>query len=224
MAGIAPEQVPCECARPRTPSGRRDPQAAPEHRERKCRVVAELALAALRPQTPGSVGNREADVYDLLALERPAGVELLIRAAWDRCVTQAAHCVWATVAARPVKATSTVPVPHRGVQPARPATLMVRWCPLTLCPPRHRQRERRPVIPLWAVQALEEAPPAGTKPLEWLLLTTCAVHTTAEALERVDWYACRWEGEGWHRILKSGCHIEARQLETAERLQRCLPL
>ena len=77
---------------------------------------------------------------------------------------------------------------------------------------------------LWAVQALEETPPAGTEPIEWLLLTTCAVHTTAEALERVDWYACRWGVEVWHRILKSGCRIEARQLETAERLQRCLPL
>jgi len=55
-------------------------------------------------------------------------------------------------------------------------------------------------------------------------LTTCAVHTTTEALTRVDWYACRWGVEVWHRIVKSGCRIEARQLETAERLQRCLPL
>ncbi len=28
----------------------------------------------------------------------------------------------------------------------------------------------------------------------------------------------------WHRILKSGCRIEARQLATGERLQRCLTL
>ena len=171
-----------------------------------------------------SVGDREADVYDLLALARPAGVDLLIRAAWDRCVTQPEHYVWATVAARPVEATSTVQVPRRGPQPPRTATLAVRWCPLTLCPPQHRKRERLPAVSLWAVQALEEAPPAGTDPIEWLLLTTCAVHTTTEALTRVDWYACRWGVEVWHRILKSGCRIEARQLETAERLQRCLPL
>ena len=30
--------------------------------------------------------------------------------------------------------------------------------------------------------------------------------------------------EVWHRILKSGCRIEARQLATGERLQRCLTL
>ena len=81
-------------------------------------------------------------------------MELLIRAAWDRCVTQPEHYVWATVAARPVEATSTVQVPRRGAQPARTATLAVRWCPLTLCPPRHRKRERLPAVPLWAVQAL----------------------------------------------------------------------
>src|SRR5262245_314141 len=188
-------------------------------------VEAVLAARGACPQTQFvSVGDREADIYDLLALERPTGVELLIRAAWDRCVTQPEHYVWATVAARPVEATATVQIPRRGAQPARTATLAVRWCPLTLCPPRHRQRERLPAVPLWAVQALEEAPPAGTAPIEWLLLSTCAVHTTVEALARVDWYACRWGVEGWHKILKSGCRIEARQLETAERLQRCLSL
>jgi hypothetical protein len=39
---------------------------------------------------------------------------------------------------------------------------------------------------------VEEQPPAGGEPIEWVLLTTCAVHTTADAVERVDWYACRW--------------------------------
>lgn len=201
------------------------PIAEKESRKWLTSLEAVLAARVECPQTRlVSVGDREADVYDLFAMERPAGVDLLIRAAWDRCVTQLEHYVWATVAARPVEATYTVQVPRRGAQPPRTATLAVRWCPLTLCPPRHRKRERLPTVPLWAVQALEETPPAGTDPIEWLLLTTWAVHTTAEALTRVDWYACRWGVEVWHRILKSGCRIEARQLETAERLQRCLPL
>jgi hypothetical protein len=61
-------------------------------------------------------------------------------------------------------------------------------------------------------------------PIEWLLLTTVAVHTVEDARERVAWYACRWGIEGWHKILKSGCRIEARQLGTAARVQRCLTL
>ena len=42
--------------------------------------------------------------------------------------------------------------------------------------------------------------------------------------ECVEWYACRFGIEVWHKVLKSGCRIEARQLESAARLQRCLTL
>jgi hypothetical protein len=171
-----------------------------------------------------SIGDREADVYDLLAAERPEGVELVIRAAWDRCVNAPERVVWATVEAQPVRAQLRLQVPRRGAQPAREATLALRFCPLTLRPPRHRQGEGLPEVGLWAVQVREGEPPAEVQPIEWLLLTTVAVHTVADAIERVEWYACRWGIEVWHRILKSGCRLEARQLGTAERLQRCLTL
>jgi Transposase DNA-binding/Transposase Tn5 dimerisation domain len=171
-----------------------------------------------------SVGDREADIYDVLAAERPAGVELLIRAAWDRCVSAPQHYIWATVEAQPVVSTLVLHIPRRGTQPAREARLALRSCALTLCPPRHRKAEGLPAVTLWAVQVQEnEAPPEG-EPIEWLLLTTVAVETIEDAIERVQWYSCRWGIEVWHRILKSGCRIEARQLETAERLRRCLAL
>ena len=74
------------------------------------------------------------------------------------------------------------------------------------------------------MQACEVQAPADVEPLEWVLLTTVAVDTVAEAIERVQWYSCRWGIEVWHRILKSGCHLEARQLRTADRLHRALVL
>ena len=36
--------------------------------------------------------------------------------------------------------------------------------------------------------------------------------------------ACRWRIEIFHKVLKSGCQIEARQLETAARLKCALPI
>jgi Transposase Tn5 dimerisation domain len=60
------------------------------------------------------------------------------------------------------------------------------------------------------------------EPSEGLLLTTVAVETIHEASERVAWYVGRWGIEVWHRMLTRGCRIEARPLETAARLQRCL--
>jgi hypothetical protein len=171
-----------------------------------------------------SVGDREADVYDVLAAPRPAGVDLLIRAAWDRCVQGAERYVWATVAAQPVGAHLQLKVPRRGPQAARDATLALRFCALTLRPPRHRQREGLPVVTLWAVQVQEVEPPADVTPIEWLLLTTVVVDTVDDATQCVQWYSCRWGIEVWHRILKSGCRIEAHQLASGERLQRCLTL
>ena len=171
-----------------------------------------------------SVGDREADVFDLLAAERPAGVELLVRAAWDRCVEVPERSVWATVAAQPVVEHLTLQVPRRGTQPGREATLALRFCPLTLCPPRHRKAEGLPSVALWAVQVREIDPPMDVKPIEWLLLTTVEVRTAADAIERVTWYVCRWGIEVWHRMVQSGWRIAARQLATGERLQRCLTL
>jgi Transposase Tn5 dimerisation domain len=171
-----------------------------------------------------SVGDREADVYDVLAAPRPVGVDLLIRASWNRCVNTPQRYVWATVVAQPVAAQLLLHVPRRGPQPAREATLALRFCPVTLRPPQHRKAEGLPVVTLWAVQVCEVTPPAEAEPIEWLLLTTVAVETVDAAIERVQWYSCRWGIEVWHRILKSGCHLEARQFQKAARLHRALAL
>ena len=46
--------------------------------------------------------------------------------------------------------------------------------------------------------------------------------TLQEALEQVQWYAQRWQIEVLHKVLKSGCQIELRELETRERLEPVL--
>ena len=70
---------------------------------------------------------------------------------------------------------------------------------------------------LWGVQVCEVEPPAEAEPIEWLLLTTVAVETVDDAIARVQWYSCRWGIEVWHRIVQSGCRLEARQFPKAER-------
>lgn len=214
-----PSEVGKRARRKQLPIGQKESQKGLTSLDAVCRAQVEC------PQTRFvSVGDREADVFDLLMAPRPEYVELLIRAAWDRCVTGPERYVWATVAAQPVVEELLLQVPRRGPQPGRTARLALRYCPLTLCPPRHRKQEGLPEVVLWAVQVGEIEPPTALEPIEWLLLTTVAVHTVDDARERVAWDAGRWGIEVWHRILKSGCRIEARQLATAERLQRCLTL
>ncbi len=45
---------------------------------------------------------------------------------------------------------------------------------------------------MWVVRIWEPNPPAGTKPVEWYLLTTEAVPDIEAAWEVVGWYQCRW--------------------------------
>jgi hypothetical protein len=188
-------------------------------------LEAVVAAHAACPQTHLiSVGDREADVYDLFIAPRPAGVDLLVRATQDRCVAEREHRLWAAVAAEPISAELTVHVPRHAGQPARVARLSLRWRQVRLKPPKHRKEEGLPAVTVWVVWAVELAPPEGVTKLEWLLLTTVPVRTTAEAIERLEWYSVRWGIEVWHRVLKSGCRIEQRQLETAERLRRSLSL
>jgi hypothetical protein len=216
----------------------RDPATFAQQADHKQRPIGEkesqkwltslAAVADLRAVCPTtqfvSVGDAEADVYDLFCAPRPPGVDLLVRAGQNRRVAQPEQYLWEAVAAAPIAATRVVAVPPRAGQPARLATLTVQWQRVTLQPPRRRRAEGVAAVPVWAVLAVEPDPPPGGTAVEWLLLATVPVTGTAEALERLDWYTCRWGVEVWHKVLKSGCRIEARQLETADRLKRCLAL
>ena len=170
------------------------------------------------------MGDRESDLYDLFLAKRADQVDLLVRAAQNRRVEGEHQKVWATVEAAPVVDTLQVKVPKRGNQAARLATVSVRFSKITLLPPQHRSKEDLATVSLTAVLAQEEHPPAEVTPLEWLLLTTCQVTTSDLACQKIDWYACRWTIEVWHKVLKSGCQIEAKQLESRESLERCLAL
>jgi hypothetical protein len=171
-----------------------------------------------------SVGDAESDVYDLFLAARASGVDLLIRAAQDRRVEGSQKHLWEQVGAAAVGAVLEVQVARQGQQAGRVATVQVRWSKVTLRPPKHRAKEGLASVVLWAVLAKEETPPVGVEGLEWLLLTTCEVTSSSDAVEKVEWYACRWGIEVWHKVLKSGCKIEAKQLESAEALKRCLAL
>jgi hypothetical protein len=186
------------------------------------------AVIAARTDCPDtqfvSVGDREADVYDLFLVDRPPGVDLLVRAAQNRKADHPEKYLWAAMATAPVAATVTVHMGARAGQSARNATVRVRWRQVTLRPPNSRAKDQLPNITVWAVWAIEADPPPGVEAVEWLLLTTVPIRTTDDALERLAWYAARWGIEVWHKVLKSGCRIEDRQLETADRLKRCLTL
>ena len=77
-------------------------------------------------------------------------------------------------------------------------------------------------VRLWAIAAEEVGAPAGVETIQWYLLTTVGVESLEQAVEKLRWYALRFQIEVYHRTLKSGCKIEERQLGQAERIEACL--
>lgn len=171
-----------------------------------------------------SVGDREADVYELfaLALSDPSGPKLLIRAAQDRLLADGQGHLWEKMAQQPVAGIQEIQVPRQTQRPARVARLEVRFAAVTLNAPKNKPW--RPALTLWAVWAREAEAPATGERIEWMLLTTLSVTTFAEAIEQLAWYTIRWGIEVYHRTLKSGCKVEERQLGNADRIQTCLAI
>jgi hypothetical protein len=191
---------------------------------------ATAAVQALAPQTLlVSVGDREADLHELFweAQQMAAGPKLLVRAERSRRrqvhgpTAEEHEDLWEKLAAQPIVGDQTLAIPRQGSRLARTATLAVRYAAVTLRPPK---RSTAQAVAAWAVYVREMDPPAGTAGLEWMLLTTVPVETVEQAFERLQWYARRWGIEVFHRVLKSGCRIEDRQLQTGDSLQACLAL
>ena len=184
--------------------------------------AASAVQAACASTKVVSVGDREADIYELFALAKatPDGADLLVRAEHDRLVKDGHGRLFAHMRQQEVAAERVVDVPRTKKSKARRATLSIRFAAVKLSPP--TKKPKLGPIDLWVVYACEVDAPDDVSPLEWMLLTTLEVTTCDDAFEKLDWYAKRWGIEVFHKTLKSGCRIEERQLATESRLENCL--
>lgn len=168
--------------------------------------------------------DREADIFDLFAKARKTQVDLLVRATHDRKVDHEQGYLYKHVLAAPVVERFAISLPRRKEQKAREAGLSLRFGPVVVCPPKHRKKDALCPIALFFVHVIEESPPEGQDPVEWLLITSLTPENTEKARQILDFYTARWGIEIWHKILKSGCQIETRQLAKEERIERLIPV
>jgi hypothetical protein len=180
------------------------------------------------------VMDREADFYELFDEQRKLrGVELLVRAKHDRILGEDAQ-LFDKVRQSPVQGQLRIPVPRQSDRakkskqkarvghPERMAQVQLRHLEVDIPAPKNHASKR--ALTLRVVHVVEPHPPADTAPLEWFLLTTLTLQTAAQAQACLRWYCLRWRIEDWHRVLKSGCRIEALQHKTAERLKRAIAI
>lgn len=208
-----------------TPSASHKPRKRPRHERESQRWPS--TLAHVQHLVPAStrlivVADREADIYPLFAAPREQRVELLIRATYDRILVGgqklkqvASEVEW--------QGTRSVTIPANGSRVERTATVQVGWTSVTMLPPQGFPKPAsapRPEVGLVVVE--EREPPAGVKPLRWLLWTTLRLESWEEVVQVVEYYRLRWLIERYHYVLKSGCGLEKLQLETGEGLERAL--
>ena len=199
-----------------------------EEKESHKWLVSYKQVAKVQEKCPGtrivSVGDRESDIYDLfhLASKTENGPDLLVRAEHDRLLAEKQGQLWKKISSEPEAGTYEVHIPRRGSTLARDARLTVRFGQVNLKPP--PGKDKMGTLSVYAVLAEEIEPPNGIKPLEWMLLTTVAVKRFEDAVERLQWYCCRWGIEIYHRTLKTGCRIEERRLGDAHRIESCLAI
>src|SRR4030042_5796208 len=105
-------------------------------------LVSFRKVAEAQKQCPQSmvvsVGDREADIYELfeLALRDPLGPRLLIRAEQDRLLGEGQGHLWEKMAQQEVSGVQEIHVPRQKNRPARVARLAVRFAKVTLKSPK----------------------------------------------------------------------------------------
>jgi hypothetical protein len=188
------------------------------------------------------IADSEADIYEMFTeprgTETGRPVELIIRACQDRALTAAEDAserthLRAAVLATPIRfsqeisargrTSKTVCEDRARRQPRRDrkAVVSTRATSVTLRPP-SRRGAKLPPVTVNVVSVLEETPPEGEVPIEWLLITTLPIGDVEGVRQIIAYYTVRWMIELFFRTLKSGCRVEERRFEHVERLRPCL--
>jgi hypothetical protein len=206
----------------------RPPERAPARRSRplaekeSARWLLGCEAAAKSLQQAASltmVADRESDFYALFA-RKPAGLDLIVRAAQDRNLAAGGR-LFATLAdTEPLIVTSVRVAPRGPGDKGRIAQVALRAATVRIARPVNGKVEEGPdTIELTLVEAREIAAPSGKSALLWHLLTTHVVGNPAQATEIVQLYRLRWRIEQVFRALKSdGLALDDSQLIDAERM------
>lgn len=173
------------------------------------------------------VMDRAGDEWEAMqSCRREESVGFLIRAQHNRRVEGGTTKLWPHLRAQGIAGRLQVQVSTQknlhsraSTRRKREASVSVRFTTVRLETPR-KWPTRTPPQVVQAVYLEEESPPAGEDPIEWMLLTSEAVHSFAAAQRVIGLYERRWLVEEWHRALKEGCRLKGSQLDQPQDVQR----
>ena len=158
--------------------------------------------------------DREGDIHEVLEaiVDSPDGA--VIRCTHNRVIDDPIGHAHDAVAAAPRLGTKKIDVPAQHGHRKRTAIVELRSITTEIVPTRKHpwQADREPFT-CSLVEVREVNPPDGVEPLHWLLWTTEPAVTLDESIEILRLYKLRWRIEDFHLAIKSGCRVEALELE-----------
>ena len=166
-----------------------------------------------------SAGDREADIYELLVQAQEhseRGLGLLVRFQHDRKLEGEELRLWEKLSRTPSQGRVILLLPRsRGLR-QREVEFTIRYREVELASPAHKRRYLQMTRPA-KVTVIELKETRKRNGIHWRLLTTEPVASVEEAKKIAGWYAKRWQVEVLHRVLKTGCRVERRQMrETSD--------
>jgi len=201
-------------------TGERRERPFEEKESARWHAGCQAAAAILREASSLTmVADRESDIYPLFA-RRPAGLDLIVRAAHDRNLTDGGGVFEALVEAKPLGTTTVRVAPRQPGEKQRLAKVALRAGTVRIARPRNNRLDNLPeMIELTLVEAREGKAPEGKAALHWRLYTTHVVTNFEQANEVVQLYRLRWRIEQTFRALKSdGLGLEDSQIVDPERM------
>lgn len=171
-----------------------------------------------------SIADREGDIHEWFQYAETVPIErrasYIIRAKANRALELEDERIslWDHMNSLKSLGKYSVNVPKRNGEPGRDASVDVLVAEVQLA---GKGKARQPLF-LHVVYLKEKNPPAGTKGIEWMLLTDLPVEDFIQARVIIEWYRCRWEIETYFRVMKGSCEIENSRFRTEPRMLNCI--
>jgi hypothetical protein len=168
------------------------------------------------------IGDRESDIYELFCECESLGTKFVFRTCVDRRIEDGEQTVYEVMDEQRVKGVHRIEVRDNKGNLST-AELEIKYEKIKMCPPIGKEK-RYGNLELTVIHATERGTPKDREPIEWKLVTNLPINCKADAIEKLEWYALRWNIETFHKVLKSGCRAEDSKLRTADRLANLIAM
>lgn len=169
------------------------------------------------------VGDREADIYDLMARCLQRNWDFLYRSRCDRTLIHDQRTLHAFLNTHPVACCHEVWLPRTKKRSAHKGWLDIKYAKIIIKQPKCKKDASLPIqIECYVIEAMEHnrTVVGDEEPVHWTLLTSHPVLSVEDALRVIQWYIWRWIIEQVFRTMKKeGLNIEASEVESLNGLE-----